>query len=79
MMNTRFQNTQLETVMLSTLVSLLPTRFKWLRRVRYALLLALMMRAWMQHNQTEVTPALASETGSTKSTTKRKRSKTNDA
>lgn len=61
--------------MLSTLVSLLPTRFKWLRRLRYALLLALMVRAWMmQQNQDTQSPALAPQTVTPKSTAKRKSS-----
>lgn len=39
--------------MLSTLMSLLPTRFKWLRRLRFAALLMMMVYAWIKRQNTQ--------------------------
>jgi hypothetical protein len=41
-------NSEIESVLLTTLVTLMPTNTKLLRRVRFLLLMALLMRAWMR-------------------------------
>lgn len=39
--------------MLSTLLSMLPTRFKWMRRLRFAALLLMMVYAWIKRQNTQ--------------------------
>lgn len=67
---------EVETIMLATLVSLLPTRFKWLRRLRYVLLMGLMVRAWvMNQNRDSQKTQLEADSAYT---TKRKNKRVDD-
>lgn len=58
--------------MLSTLISLLPTRFKWIRRLRFAALLLMMVYAWIKRQNTQADASAPPDTVTATATRKRK-------